>query len=419
MKILWITNILFPEAEQLLNGAGELKATGGWMLGAANALLQNKDVKLTVASVSVKVCKLTKLEGHDIQYYILPMGKGNMDFNMEYCKYWQQVNNDVNPDVVHIHGTEFSHGYAYMSACGCDNVVISIQGLTSAYYYYYYYGMTKKDIYRNLTFRDIIRGSILSGQKQFKQRAAYEIEMIKNAKHIIGRTSWDKARVWAINPNAKYHFCNETLRSDFYDGSRWIYNKCDKHSIFLSQAGYPIKGLHQVLKAMPFILRHYPDTSIRIAGADITKSSTLSEKLRLSGYGRYIKRLINKNALEDKVTFTGSLNGEQMKQEYLRTNVFVCPSTIENSPNSLGEAQILGTPCIASYVGGIPDMMKENEENLYRFEEVEMLAEKVCRVFADAEKQVDMHVIAAERHSSKLNCGILLSIYKNIINSIM
>lgn len=413
MKILWITNILFPEAEQLLNGTGELKATGGWMLGAANALLQNKEVKLTVASVSTKVHKLTKLEGHDILYYILPMGKGNMNFNMEYCKYWQQVNNDVNPDVVHIHGTECSHGYAYMSACGCDNVVISIQGLTSAYYYYYY-GMTKKDIYRNLTFRDIIRGSILSGQKQFKQRAAYEIEMIKNAKHIIGRTSWDKARVWAINPNAEYHFCNETLRSDFYDGSRWIYNKCNKHSIFLSQAGYPIKGLHQVLKAMPFILRHYPDTSIRIAGTDITKSSTLSEKLRLSGYGRYIKRLINKNALEDKVTFTGSLNGEQMKQEYLRTNVFVCPSTIENSPNSLGEAQILGTPCIASYVGGIPDMMKGNEENLYRFEEVEMLAEKVCRVFADEENQSNCIDIARKRHNAETNTNTLLDIYKMI-----
>ena len=69
MKILWITNILFPEAEQLLNGTGELKATGGWMLGAANALLQNKEVKLTVASVSTKVHKLTKLEGHDILYY--------------------------------------------------------------------------------------------------------------------------------------------------------------------------------------------------------------------------------------------------------------------------------------------------------------------------------------------------------------
>lgn len=416
MKILWITNILFPEAEQLLTGSGELKASGGWMLGAANALQQCKDVKLIVASVSPKVETLTKLEGKQITYFVLPMGKGNLRYNDEYCAYWVQVKDAIKPDVVHIHGTEYSHGLAYMKACGSENVVISIQGLTSAYYYYYY-GMTKKDIYMNLTFRDIIRGSILKGQKQFKQRAAYEIEMIKNAKHIIGRTSWDRARAWAINPCAEYHFCNETLRPEFYDGSKWNYNKCNKHTIFLSQAGYPIKGLHQVLKAMPIILRHYPDASIRVAGGDITKCSTLSEKLRLSGYGRYIKRLIKKNALEGKVTFTGNLSGAQMIQEYLHANVFVCPSTIENSPNSLGEAQILGTPCVASYVGGVMDMMKGDEEHLYRFEEVEMLAAKVCGVFADAEKQVDMRAVALRRHDGNSNSDNLLLIYKNITNS--
>ena len=416
MKILWITNILFPEAEQLLTGSGELKASGGWMLGAANALQQCKDVKLIVASVSPKVETLTKLEGKQITYFILPMGKGNLRYNDEYCTYWVQVKDAIKPDVVHIHGTEYSHGLAYMKACGSENVVISIQGLTSAYYYYYY-GMTKKDIYMNLTFRDIIRGSILKGQRQFKQRAAYEIEMIKEAKHIIGRTSWDRARTWAINPCAEYHFCNETLRPEFYDGSKWNYNKCNKHTIFLSQAGYPIKGLHQVLKAMPIILRHYPDASIRVAGGDITKCSTLSEKLRLSGYGRYIKRLIKKNALEGKVTFTGNLNGAQMIQEYLHANVFVCPSTIENSPNSLGEAQILGTPCVASYVGGVMDMMKGDEEHLYRFEEVEMLAAKVCGVFADAEKQVDMRAVALRRHDGNSNSDNLLLIYKNITNS--
>ena len=416
MKILWITNILFPEAEQLLTGSGELKASGGWMLGAANALQQCKDVKLIVASVSPKVETLTKLEGKQITYFILPMGKGNLRCNDEYCTYWVQVKDAIKPDVVHIHGTEYSHGLAYMKACGSENVVISIQGLTSAYYYYYY-GMTKKDIYMNLTFRDIIRGSILKGQRQFKQRAAYEIEMIKNAKHIIGRTSWDRARTWAINPCAEYHFCNETLRPEFYDGSEWSYNKCEKHTIFLSQAGYPIKGLHQVLKAMSIILRHYPDASIRVAGGDITKTSTLSEKLRLSGYGRYIKRLIKKNALDGKVTFTGNLNGAQMKQEYLNANVFVCPSTIENSPNSLGEAQILGTPCVASYVGGVMDMMRGDEEHLYRFEEVEMLAAKVCGVFADAEKQVDMRAVALRRHDGNSNSNNLLLIYKNITNS--
>lgn len=415
MKVLWITNILFPEAEQLLTGSGELKTSGGWMLGSANALLQNMKIKLTVATVSAKVNKLTKLEGHKILYYILPMGKGNQDFNMDYCQYWVQVKDMVKPDVVHIHGTEFSHGLAYMKACGCNNVVISIQGLTSACFHYYHYGITKKEIYLNLTLRDIVRGSILKDQKKFKQRAAYEIEMIKNAKHIIGRTSWDKSRIWAINPNAEYHFCNEILRLDFYDGSKWIYEKCDKHSIFISQAGYPIKGLHQVLKAMPFILRLFPDTQIRVAGEDITKSSNLSEKFRISGYGKLIKKMIEEKKLDGKVTFTGNLNGEQMKQEYLRANVFICPSTIENSPNSLCEAQILGTPCIASYVGGVMDMMKGNEDNLYRFEEVEMLAKKVCRVFINERNQIDIRDIAVQRHDPVKNSEQLYSIYKSII----
>ena len=343
------------------------------------------------------------------------MGKGNQDFNMDYCQYWVQVKDMVKPDVVHIHGTEFSHGLAYMKACGCNNVVISIQGLTSACFHYYHYGITKKEIYLNLTLRDIVRGSILKDQKKFKQRAAYEIEMIKNAKHIIGRTSWDKSRIWAINPNAEYHFCNEILRLDFYDGSKWIYEKCDKHSIFISQAGYPKKGLHQVLKAMPFILRLFPDTQIRVAGEDITKSSNLSEKFRISGYGKLIKKMIEEKKLDGKVTFTGNLNGEQMKQEYLRANVFICPSTIENSPNSLCEAQILGTPCIASYVGGVMDMMKGNEDNLYRFEEVEMLAKKVCRVFINERNQIDIRDIAVQRHDPVKNSEQLYSIYKSII----
>ena len=414
MKVLWITNILFPEAEQLLTGDGELKASGGWMLGAAQALLQNADVELYVASVSGKVTDLVKLEGKKVTYYVLPMGNGNQRVNNAYIPYWKQVQQEVLPDIVHIHGTEYSHGHAYMKACSSDHVVISIQGMTSAYYYYYY-GLTKWDVYKNLTFRDLIRGTVIKGQKLFKQRGEYEKDMIRMAKHIIGRTSWDRARTWAINPDATYHFCNETLRTDFYDGSEWDYAKCTQHSIFLSQAGYPIKGLHQVLKAMPIIFRHYPDTTIRIAGGDITQSRTWSEKLRLSGYGLYIKRLIKQFHLEDKVLFTGNLNGAEMKQEYLRSNVFICPSTIENSPNSLGEAQILGVPCVASYVGGIADMMKGNEENLYRFEEVEMLAEKVCRVFANKDKQVDMKREADSRHSINHNKEILFNIYQDIV----
>lgn len=414
MRVLWITNILFPEAERLLSGNGELKASGGWMLGAAEALLLHSDIKLTVATVSTKVKSLTKLEGSKMTYYILPMGHGNQRINREYEPLWKQVQSEVRPDVVHIHGTEFSHGLAYMCACGSDNVVISIQGMTSACHYYY--GMSKSDVYKNLTLRDLLRGSIIDDQHRFKKRSEYEIEMLHMANHVIGRTSWDRAHVWAINPDAKYHFCNETLRPEFYDGPMWAYEKCNKHSIFLSQAGYPIKGLHQLLKAMPLILTHYPDTTIRVAGGDITKCDSFKDWVHFSGYGRYVKNLIHHLHLTGKMTFIGNKNAEEMKQEYLSANVFVCPSTIENSPNSLGEAQILGVPCVASYVGGIPDMMKGNEENLYRFEDVEMLAEKVCRVFADKNKQICVRDLAKKRHDSIVNARSLSQIYDTIIS---
>lgn len=415
MKILWITNILFPEAEQLIiQSSGELRSSGGWMLGAAEGLLRNLDICLYVATVSSKVSKLTKVEGKRIIYYVLPMGKGNQRINLEYISYWRQIKSELQPDVVHIHGTEFSHGYAYLKACGNKNVIISIQGILSAISSYYCAGISKIEIIKNITFRDLIKGSILNDKKKFEKRGIYEKEMLKIVKHVIGRTSWDRARVWAINPNINYHFCNETLRREFYDGSLWKYDNCNKHSIFVSQAGYPLKGFHQLLKAMPLILSHFPDTTIRVAGDDITMCKPLSKKLHLSGYGKYIQSLIKRFHLNNKVYFAGNLTGEEMKKEYLKANVFVCPSAIENSPNSLGEAQILGVPCIASYVGGIPDMMQGCEDNMYRFEEVEMLAEKVCRVFERKEIQVNISDRVTVRHNERINCNCLNQIYKSV-----
>jgi len=42
--------------------------------------------------------------------------------------------------------------------------------------------------------------------------------------------------------------------------------------------------------------------------------------------------------------------------KYLRSGLYVCCSANENSPNSLGEAMLLGMPCVAANVGGIPDL---------------------------------------------------------------
>ena len=417
MKVLWITNIALPESLELLSGKGALKSSGGWLIGAADALCKQPDIQLTVATVSEQVKSLTRLEGKTITYYLLPLGKGNVRVNHEYEPLWKKVQEEVKPDVVHLHGTEFSHGLAYLEACGADYVCVSIQGLVSAYYYYYYYGLSLKEIRCAITPLSIVRGGILKGYKGFKRRGEIEKEVLRRVHHIIGRTSWDRERTWAINPDAQYHYGGETLRSDFYTGTTWKYENCEPHSIFLSQAFYPIKGLHMVLKAMPLVLQHYPDAKLRVAGPDISRSKGWKELIKLSNYGMIIRRMIKKYGLKDCITFTGALDGDGMRKEYLKSNVFVCPSSIENSPNSLGEAQLLGAPVIASYVGGIPDMMKGDEEHLYRFEEIEMLAYKICKLFEHKEN-VDTEFMSKEalrRHDPEANVTALLQTYNSVL----
>ena len=417
MKILWITNILFPEAEEKLTGKGDFRSSGGWMLASAELLIQHEEVKLYVATVSSLVRKLEVIEGKQITYYVLPYGKGNIKYNKVYESYWRLIKEQVKPDVVHIHGTEYTQGLAYIRACGNERVVVSVQGLKSGIAPYYCAGLTLKDIYRNITLRDIIKGGIYSEQRAFYQSGELEKVTLRKVSHIIGRTSWDRAHIWSINPEASYHICNETLRKEFYEGEKWSYDKCIPHTIFLSQGSYPLKGLHQVLKAMPLILRHYPNATIRIAGSDITRNKGLWGVLHFTSYGRIVRRLIKKFSLEGKVTFLGPLNAKQMKDEYLRSNVFICPSSIENSPNSLGEAQILGVPCVASYVGGIPDFMQGCEHNMYRYEEIEMLAQNVVNIFSNSLIVDNSHIqkLALLRHHRNNNTAQLMTIYRSVV----
>ena len=409
MKVLWITNILFPEAEKILTGKANLTSSGGWMLGAAEALLQYSDIQLTIATSSRRVDRLTQLDGKRINYYVLPANKN------QFTNLWRIVKDEVGPDIVHIHGTEYPHSCAYVKANGADRVVISMQGLTSVIPRYYLASMSYWNVIRNITPRDLIRGTLFSGKRSFRKRGNEEVWLLQNVNHIIGRTSWDRAHVWAINPNARYYYCNEILRHEFYSG-QWEYDRCVPHTIFISQAGYPLKGLHQIIKALPLILRHYPNTQVRVAGNKLIDNSSLYCRLKRSGYGHFIEKLISRLHLNGHVIFLGPLNAAQMKEEYLMANVFVCPSSIENSSNSLGEAQILGIPCICSYVGGSSDMMCGNENGLYRFEETEMLAWKICQVFDAVNKTFLRRMAdqAAVRHDRQKNTMRLISVYREI-----
>lgn len=325
------------------------------------------------------------------------------------------------PDVIHIWGTEYAHTLAMVNAAEQEGmlarVVISIQGLCSVYTDHYAEGLPPA-LVNAFTPRDLFRWDTISLQrKKYAQRGAHEIAALKKVVHVIGRTDWDKACAEQINPEITYHKCNETLRPVFYSGN-WDYAGCQKHRVFASSCSYPVKGFHYLLKAMAQVRKQYPDATLAVPGR-APCSGGVRHKLLVNAYELYLYHLIRRYELQDSVVFLGNLSAEEMKANYLCANVFALPSTIENSPNSLGEAMLLGVPCVSSDVGGVTTMMTHNKEGyVYQSTAPYMLAYYIRQVFAMEDKAASMgqqaRSHAAKTHDPENNLRDLLDIYREI-----
>lgn len=325
------------------------------------------------------------------------------------------------PDVVHIWGTEFVHTLAMVRACRdrglLEKTVVSIQGLCYACAEHYTEGLPGT-VVNGFTFRDLLRMDNIRLQKRkFALRGKNEVEALRIARHVIGRTPWDYSCTEAIHPERVYHFCNETLRDSFYTG-QWRYESCRKHRIFASSCVYPVKGFHYLLEAMAIVAKTYPDVTLAVPGKSFLKRSG-KDRLREDGYHRYLARMANKLGLKDRLEFLGTCSADEMKAAFLEANVFVLPSTIENSPNSMGEAMLLGVPCVAADVGGVSTLLKNEEEGLVvPSGQVRLLADSICRIFAMEAEAERMGRAARDHalrtHDPEKNLETLLGIYREL-----
>lgn len=433
MKVLWLCNIMLPAfaaAEGLPFSNRE-----GWLTGSFHRLVQEKvetgrEEKLLELGVCVPVpsslagCR-KEIDGAVFYGYTENLATPE-HYDEHLVQRFQEILDDFRPDIVHIFGTEFPHALAMVRAFQRpEKTLVGMQGLCAAIADTYMAELPYK-VQRARTFRDIVRrDSLRDQQNKYYARAENEKETLRKVLHITGRTTFDREGTAAIHPDAVYHLLNETLRPEFYEG-RWDLNSVERHSIFLSQGDYPLKGFHFVLQAMPEILRHFPDARLYVAGNSVIGNvggviprKRLPEPVWISAYGVYLKRLIREGNLEGHVVMLGSLDAQQMKQRYQKSHVFVCPSVVENSPNSLCEAMLLGMPVAASRAGGIPDLTKNGEEGLlFPVGDVQAIAEDICNLFENDQFACRLasaaHKAAVVRHNPNTNYQRILEIYRSI-----
>ena len=160
---------------------------------------------------------------------------------------------------------------------------------------------------------------------------------------FIGRTDWDRAALAAREPPATYYHCDEIMRPEF-TAVRWTPqgHGGDDRLLDLERADGEGHGVPPGGRRGPAAARR-PNADLRIAGVhpgselDALVSpcrTTLGVPARLAGWAASMPR--------------------PLCAELETADVFAYPSHIDNSPNSLAEAMLVGTPIVAASVGGIP-----------------------------------------------------------------
>ena len=431
MRVLWICNIMLPVIAKQLGLPGSNRE--GWLTGIFEQLTAENVMEKEKKQITLGICFPVEEQQEQTELSVKGVDCFGFRENLKKPEYYdaamesrfREIYEKFRPDIIHIFGTEFPHALAAAKTFKRpERTLIGIQGLCYEIARVYMARLPEK-VWNQVTLRDFLKRDSLKQQREkFVLRGENEKEAIRLAGHITGRTRFDREGTAQINPGALYHSMNETMRSSFYTGE-WDKSRCERYRIFLGQGDYPLKGFHFLLEAMPEILKHYPQTMLYVAGNSVINHRTLKEKLKLPAYGKYLLSLIRKNHLEDKVVILGRLTEEEMKEQFLKSGVFVCPSILENSPNTMAEAMLLGVPVAAARTGGIPDMLLDGREGiLFAPGNPAELAKAVEAVFDDTvdEQGLTMaeHISVAGRrraqmaHDGATNFCRLLEIYEDI-----
>lgn len=134
-----------------------------------------------------------------------------------------------------------------------------------------------------------------------------------------------------------------------------------------------------------------------------------------------IEEIISNNNLQDRVKLLGFLKAEQMKEKIRKCKFVIVPSIwYENCPYSVMETLAIGKPVIGANIGGIPELVKDNESGLiYEYNNIDDLKSKMEILFNNQELVNKLGKNAKEQatklYTKEVYYNNIMQIYQKLI----
>jgi glycosyltransferase involved in cell wall biosynthesis len=412
-----------PDACKGLGQSG-LKGSGWWMAALLERLKLRKDLSLAV--VTVAGFKDAHFTADGVEYFVigrtlrsailgrLRYARAARPFASQIDRYASIVE-QWKPDVIHVHGTECDYGLIKAWGMTKVPVIVSIQGLMTPCYRKTFGDLLPNELKRSFTARLPGFGSeSLYRWNLYRRQAPIEEQILRSADLIVGRTEWDYAWAWAIQPTLKYHHVDELMRPEFSEAQAWSIQDCNRHQILCTTANTAMKGLHVLLEAVWRLRSRYPDIVLNVAASGFGAGFS-------NDYARFVGDLIERWHLSGVVRFLGWIDAPELVRSLRGAHCYVTPSFNENGCNGLQEAMLVGTPVIATACGGMLTTIDPGRTGLtFPPGDAALLALQIHRLFQndDLAKSIGIQArtVARERHEPERVEAQLMSAYREAVS---
>lgn len=384
MKVLWLS----------VNPAKFEERTSGSWIGALQEIIAQHCPEIELGITFEYGSAPFKIERDGVTYY--PIQNGNSRWDRLRLKLspryeWkllkprlEKVVNDFRPDVIHCFGSEYAYGYL-QQAIPQIPVIVHMQGFLNIYNASEMQALRVSDYYKMFHYNPLQMLHFRFRYNKNHVKDTMEREIMQLNHYFMGRTEWDRNIVRYYHPEAEYFHCPEAIRKAIKESPvRWKFQPTKTMHIVSISSASALKGNGIILQTARFLKEQGFDFHWRVAG-DIHTF-------------RLFESITGISHQDVNIELIGFINATTVAKELAEAEVYVHAAIIDNSPNSLCEAQLIGCPVVSAFVGGIPQLVEDGKSGIfYPYNEFHTLAFTLMNLHNDREKLEALSTYEIER----------------------